>query len=634
MQYLPKYRSSHFNIKSKYNLPFYSLNMPKFANQRRRKRRFCGNRFTGSLNLEESEYKRVENSPNESENEPSCSTDMEPVQEGNPAKSASFRKLSKTAVEADTVPKPSQSTAKVSDAKVTGYRFVDMDILSNIFALLRCGDCGEFCLVLGEDEHNRKGCASKLRLTCQNCDWKHITYTSKVQGQSYEVNRRLVYSMRTLGKGHTGARKLCLLMNMPPPPTARAFTKNSRTLLKHVKEIATKSMGDSAKELKADTSDGPTNCGASFDGTWQRRGFSSLNGCVTGISIDTGKVLDVEALTVSCKQCKLHDHLDKDSEEYSLWKADHNDCKANFRGSAPAMEPEGVQRIFNRSVETHNIRYTEYYGDGDCKSFNRVEKVYEADNIIVKKKKCIGHVQKRVGNSLRKLKRDIPGLGGKGKLTDALIDKLQNYYGIAIRSNVGNLEQMRKAIHASLMHCASNEARVLHDHCPTGSTSWCKYQKDKADHTNTFKHSAGLPLEILTKVKPVYVRLSEASLLEKCLHGKTQNQNESLNAMIWQRVPKEVHVGRDILELGLYDAVCHFNMGYSSVLRLLEALKIPAGKYTEAGCGLEDTSRVRLAEYKSKEASKRRRKVLRGKRKKKEDKKKQAEGSLYDPGGF
>ncbi|EDO36497.1 predicted protein [Nematostella vectensis] len=575
MQYLPKYRSPHFNIKSKYNLPFYSSNMPKFANQRRKKRRFCGNRFTGSLNLEESEYKRVENSPNESENEPSCSSGMEPVQEGNPAKSASFLKLSKTAVEADTVPKPSQSTAKVSDAKVTGYRFVDMDILSNIFALLRFGDCCEFCLVLGEDEHNRKGCASKLRLTCQNCDWKHITYTSKVQGQSYEVNRRLVYSMRTLGKGHTGARKLCLLMNMPPPPTARAFTKNSRTLLKHVKEIATKSMGDSAKELKADKSDGPTNCGASFDGTWQKRGFSSLNGCVTGISIDTGKVLDMRI-------------------------ARNTVCKANFRGSAPAMEPEGVQRIFNRSVETHNIRYTEYYGDGDCKSFNRVEKVYEADNIIVKKKECIGHVQKRVGNSLRKLKRDTPGLGGKGKLTDALIDKLQNYYGIAIRSNVGNLEQMRKAIHASLMHCASNEARVLHDHCPTGSTSW----------------------------------LSEASLLEKCLHGKTQNQNKSLNAMIWQRVPKDVYVSRDILELGLYDAVCHFNLGYSSVLRLLEALKIPAGKYTEAGCGLEDTSRVRLAEYKSKEASKTRRKVLRGKRKKKDDKKKQAEGSLYDPGGF
>ena len=31
----------------------------------------------------------------------------------------------------------------------------------------------------------------------------------------------------------------------------------------------------------------------SCDGTWQRRGFSFLNGCVTAISMDTRKILDV-----------------------------------------------------------------------------------------------------------------------------------------------------------------------------------------------------------------------------------------------------------------------------------------------------------------------------------------------------
>ena len=41
----------------------------------------------------------------------------------------------------------------------------------------------------------------------------------------------------------------------------------------------------------------------------------------------------------------------------------------------------------------------------------------------------------------------------------------RNYYGIAIRSNEGNLAGMKKAIHASLMHCASSQSRLLHDHC-------------------------------------------------------------------------------------------------------------------------------------------------------------------------
>ena len=38
--------------------------------------------------------------------------------------------------------------------------------------------------------------------------------------------------------------------------------------------------------------------------------------------------------------------------------------------------------------------------------------------------------------------------------------------------------------------------------------------------------------------------------------------------MIWQRVPKEVYVGRETLELGLYDAVAHFNIGAVTVIRI------------------------------------------------------------------
>ena len=33
-------------------------------------------------------------------------------------------------------------------------------------------------------------------------------------------------------------------------------------------------------------------------------------------------------------------------------------------------------------------------------------------------------------------------------------------------------------------------------------------------------------------VKPLLVELTDDDLLEKCTHGKTQNQNESLNAMV------------------------------------------------------------------------------------------------------
>ena len=53
--------------------------------------------------------------------------------------------------------------------------------------------------------------------------------------------------------------------------------------------------------------------------------------------------------------------------------------------------------------------------------------------IEVKKNKCVGHYQKRVANRLRRLKKTEKGLGGRGCLTDAVIDHLHDYFGVAIR---------------------------------------------------------------------------------------------------------------------------------------------------------------------------------------------------------
>ena len=39
------------------------------------------------------------------------------------------------------------------------------------------------------------------------------------------------------------------------------------------------------------------------------------------------------------------------------------------------------------------------------------------------------------------------------------------------------------------------------------------------------------------------VKLSKDDLLQKCLHGKKQNQNGSLKEMVWQRIPKEILKG-------------------------------------------------------------------------------------------
>ena len=48
----------------------------------------------------------------------------------------------------------------------------------------------------------------------------------------------------------------------------------------------------------------------------------------------------------------------------------------------------------------------------------------------VEKLECIGHIQKRIGSQLHKLKSTTPHLKGKGKLTHQFIDRLQTYYDI------------------------------------------------------------------------------------------------------------------------------------------------------------------------------------------------------------
>ena len=204
--------------------------------------------------------------------------------------------------------------------------------------------------------------------------------------------------------------------------------------------------------------------------------------------------------------------------------------------------------------------------DGDSKSFSAVEDNYKKDyGKVLQKNECVGHVQKRLGTALRKLKKETKGLGGKGKLTDSMIDKLQNYYGIAIRSNSGNLKSMKRDILASLWHCASTVSRSFHNaYCPPGKDSWCGYMQDKAKKTSTYKHGKGLLIAVSTALKPTHARLSNDNLLTKCLDGKTQNQNESFNGMIWTRVPKTVFVGTSAFKLGVYDAVAHFNIGAKS----------------------------------------------------------------------
>ena len=368
------------------------------------------------------------------------------------------------------------STPSRESTVLDGYRILDVEILSELIQLLCCPECKTPRLTIHEVFSKKFGLASLLNVNCK-CGYNTDFCTSRKcfsgGSKAFDVNRRTIYSMRACGQGHAGLEKFCALMNIPRPMTQNSYDNIASTIISSVKLVAEETMAEAAQEIHEKgelDEDGVTNTGISNDGTWQRRGFSSYNGCVAAISMVNGKVLDITPLSRYCKACHLMEKKEKTyPESYQLWKTTHK-CNVNHIGSAPGMEVTGTKLMFQRSIEKYQLRYTRFYGDGDSKSFSAVENIYEGHR--VKKLECVGHVQKRVGTRLRKLKQEVKGIGGKGKLTNVIIDRLQNYYGIAIRSNVNNLEGMRSDILASLFHVASSKSNNWHSYCPTGESSW------------------------------------------------------------------------------------------------------------------------------------------------------------------
>lgn len=137
------------------------------------------------------------------------------------------------------------------------------------------------------------------------------------------------------------------------------------------------------------------------DGSWRKRGFSSLFGIATLIGWFTRKIIDVIVKSEYCKTCEFWEKK-ADSVQYKEWAETHkNECQANHEGSSGKMEVDAIVEMFCRSEELHDLKYCNYVGDGDSKTFKGILDCKPNDDFTVCKKECIDHVQKRMGTRLR-----------------------------------------------------------------------------------------------------------------------------------------------------------------------------------------------------------------------------------------
>lgn len=86
-------------------------------------------------------------------------------------------------------------------------------------------------------------------------------------------------------------------------------------------------------------------------------------------------------------------------------KAHKNVCTANYTGSSGGTEVAGATALCGRSLNKLGLRYKEYLGDGDSKGFvTAMERKPYGNDFKITKLECVGHVQKRMGSRLRRLK--------------------------------------------------------------------------------------------------------------------------------------------------------------------------------------------------------------------------------------
>ncbi|KAH9377040.1 hypothetical protein HPB48_010244 [Haemaphysalis longicornis] len=115
---------------------------------------------------------------------------------------------------------------------------------------------------------------------------------------------------------------------------------------------------------------------------------------------------------------------------------------------------------------------------------------------------------------------------------------------------------MEWAIMATYYHVTSTDQEPHHDLCPSGTDSWCPHNRALAKGESLL---------------PIYKRLSNKELLERCAQGKTQNAVESMNSIIWSLQSKGQLASLRSVGSAVADAVCRSNGGCKSALQEIAA---------------------------------------------------------------
>ena len=300
----------------------------------------------------------------------------------------------------------------------TGNCICNLEILSLVFSQLNC--INKACHLQTLRTSPSRWAQKFLLLKCTHCHSVVAEFPTtlpigvsaldsinnkyvRVLGKS-EINQRALMAVHTTSASWEDFRLTCSLLDLKPPSKNMSRTQLNRFMGASL-SLAKRSMklaGEHAYSLSSEVTgscSGLRECAVSFDASWHRRGHYSNQVFGAAIETDSGKILDYSLYDRVCFSCSNWPEARRTScpEEFEQYWLTHIDlCTANYRGTSQSMESTGAIDVWRRSVETHNLAYGIYIGDGDSSSFkNLVESDPYDGKVPIRKEECIGHEQKK-----------------------------------------------------------------------------------------------------------------------------------------------------------------------------------------------------------------------------------------------
>lgn len=568
-----------------------------------------------------------------------------------------------------------------------------LTIFGNLSDILICKKCkGDISF----SKSNEEGLGFHLHVKCM-CSDVSLPSCPKIH-KSFEINRKLVFVMRLLGVGLAGIKVFTSMMEFGSNFGETAYYNAVQKISKATEAVflsVIKKAGAEEKLMNKENGNPENELSVSGDGTWAKRGFSSLLGVITLIGKYSGKVLDVVTKSSLCGIC-LNQQKNLNKVDFEIWyESEHKEtCNRNHEGSAGKMEVDGVIEMFLRSLSLHAAKYVNYIGDGDSKTFKNLLDANVYINTIVNKLECVLHVGKRMFRRLTDAKKNIvieekflknaekvkfqkekkeneikmkeqenlkknvsnekPVPKKRGRKPKSAVLNIEKEFVVApIQEKVKTTKLTGKvmremstyfslAIQRNPNSTANMKKEILAGYYHKISTDanpqhefcdikWCTYLQSKEKNLE-YKHKPALELLAQKNVKEIYDDLTDEKLLKRCLGKNTQNNNESFNKTIWQFAPKHIYHGKEVIELSAWLAAIIYNEGLSPILKIYEGIGVAVGNYAANFVIARDRVRIHGAEHRSTELAKKRKSDQQKEKNQEQVEYEQAEGLLYAPG--